>query len=499
MTSHTTTLGASMDNQEILELIYSLAGFPNETEWIEFKEGNSEPARIARDISALANSAAFLGREYAYKIWGLEDDTHRIVGTSFDPLAKKGKGNQAPSIWLRNILSRNANYEFLQLDHEDKHLVVLRIRASSAQPVYYDKDAYIREGSSSTRLEPGSAKEAELWRRLQREGHELRIAQEGLDARSVAETLDLDAYYGLLGLRKPRDTSDLLRSLVEQSLLKPQDNGRYAVTNLGALLVAKRLSDFPGLRKRVLRVVRHEGKGNLRIIEDRHFDCGYALALPEAQAYILSSIPSKEVLDGAFRRVEYSYPEAAIRELLSNVIMHQDLSDTTAGPTVGIYENRIEFANPGVSLIPVERMLNARPKTRNAALVGVMRQMDLCEEDGTGWDISVDACEAAHLPAPEATSEEGLGTQVILFGGRAYDRMTKAERKNAVYWHACLLYAQGESMSNQTLRERFGLEGARKNVIAMSRLIRECLDGGLIREEDEDSSDKFKRYIPFWG
>lgn len=488
-----------MGDQEILELIYSLAGFPNETEWIEFKEGNSEPTRIARDISALANSAAFLGREYAYKIWGLEDDSHRLVGTTFDHLSKKGKGNQALLIWLRNALSRNANYEFLPLDHDGKHFVVLRICAASMQPVYYDKDAYIREGSSSTRLEPGSAKEAELWRRLQREGYELRIAREDLDSVSITQALDLDTYYDLLRLRKPHTLSDLLLPLVEQDLLRQQDNGRFAITNLGALLIAKRLSDFPGLRKRILRVVRHEGKGNLRILEDRHFDCGYAIALPEAQAHIMSSISSKEVLDGAFRRVEYSYPEAAIRELLSNVVMHQDLSDTTSGPTVGIYENRIEFSNPGISLIPVERMLNARPKTRNSMLVDIMRQMDLCEEDGTGFDIAVDACEAAHLPAPVASCDEELGTQVTLFGGRAYDRMTKAERKNAVYWHACLLYAQGESISNQTLRERFGLEGARKNVISMSRLIRECLDDGLIREEDEDSSDKFKRYIPYWG
>lgn len=488
-----------MGDQETLELIYSLAGFPDETEWIEFKEGNSEPIRIARDISALANSAAFLSREYAYKIWGLKDDTHQLTGTTFDPLTKKGNGNQLLPIWLRSVLSRNASYEFMQLKHDGKHFVVLRIHAASMQPVYYDKDAYIREGSSTTRLEPGSAKEMELWGRLQREGYELRTAQDDLDAESVADALDLDAYYSLLRLRKPHEPSNLLMPLVDQNLLKLQDNGRFSITNLGALLVAKRLSDFSGLSKRILRVVRHDGKSNLRILEDRHFDCGYALALPRAQTFILSSIPSKEILDGAFRRVEYSYPEAAIRELLSNVVMHQDLSDTTAGPTVGIYENRIEFSNPGVSLIPIERMLNARPKTRNGALVNVMRQMDLCEEDGTGWDIIVDACEMTHLPAPMASCDEELGTQVALYGGRAYDRMTKAERKNAVYWHACLLFAQGESMSNQTLRERFGLGNVRKHVISMSRLIRECLDDGLIREEDEDSSDKFKRYIPFWG
>ena len=53
-----------------IDLIYSLIGYPNETEWLEFKSNNNDADRIAKDISALANSAAFHGRDCAYKIWG---------------------------------------------------------------------------------------------------------------------------------------------------------------------------------------------------------------------------------------------------------------------------------------------------------------------------------------------------------------------------------------------------------------------------------------------
>ena len=87
-----------------MDLIYSLVGYPDETEWIEFKEGNSDPDQIGRDISALANSAAYLGREAAYKIWGVEDGTHILCGTKFDPLSKKAKGNQDLQIWLKRML-----------------------------------------------------------------------------------------------------------------------------------------------------------------------------------------------------------------------------------------------------------------------------------------------------------------------------------------------------------------------------------------------------------
>ena len=79
---------------DAMDLIYQIVGFPSETEWIEFKEGNHDPIQIGEDISALANAAAYHGREYAYKIWGVDDGAHALVGTSFSPLEKKAKGNQ---------------------------------------------------------------------------------------------------------------------------------------------------------------------------------------------------------------------------------------------------------------------------------------------------------------------------------------------------------------------------------------------------------------------
>lgn len=487
-----------MPATDTMEFIYSLVGYPDETEWIEFKEGNSDPVRIARDISALANAAAYHGRDYAYKLWGVEDGTHALVGTGFRP-RRATMHNQALSMWLRRMLTSNALYEFREADLGEKHFVVLQIHAASSQPIYYDKDAYIREGSSTTRLEPGSAKERELWRRLQRADFCNLVAEPDVSLADISSYLDIDSFFSMLGLRKPSSVEALVQTLNEQGLVRTQDNGRVAVTNLGALLVGRKLSMFPSLRRRALRVIRFEGEGSFGILSDWEFDQGYALALREAESRVMENVPASEATEGAFRRVRHAAPQRAVRELISNAVMHQDLSDTTAGPLVSVYTNRIEFSNPGASLIPTERLLNAPPKSRNAQLVALMRQMDLCEEGGTGWDIVVAQCEAMHLPAPRVESTDELGTKVTLFFDRAYQRMTKAERREATYWHACLLYAQGKSMGNQSLRERFGLSDERKNVIAMSRLIRECCETGLLREEDKEASDRYRRYLPAWA
>lgn len=488
-----------MADVEKIELLYSLIGFPDETEWLEFKEGNSDPERIGRDISALANSAAYLGRDFAYRIWGVADGTHDLVGTTFNPYAKKAKGNQGLLIWLSRFLSANASYEFDCFEHDGKNFVVLKIAAATERPVSFDKALYIREGSSTTRLVNGSAKEAELWRRLQRSDFETRPAKVDLVVSDVFSLLDVDAYYALLGDRKPEQEESVLETLCEQELVFRQDNGRLRISNLGALLIGRDLRAFYGLGRRALRVVCYAGKGSFEIVEDRTFNEGYALSLPKAEEFVMARVPKRELVDGAFRRIVHAYPQRAVRELLSNTVIHQDLSDTTEGPMVMLYENRIEFSNPGTTLIPVARLLNAPPKTRNTKLVNLMRQMDLCEEGGTGWDLTVASCEAVHMAAPKVQSEDDLGTRVTLLAGSAYEHMTKAERRDAVYWHACLMFAQGESMGNQSLRERFGLEENRKNTVAMSRLIRDCCEAGLIKNEDDEAGDKYRRYVPYWA
>ncbi len=486
------------DNSK-MELVYSLVGFPAETEWLEFKEGNGDAEKIGRDISALANSAALHGRNRAYRIWGVADSNHALVGTSFNPYTKKAKGNQDLLIWLRRFLSANANYEFECFSHDGKNYVVLTVKAAAGQPVSFDKACYVREGSSTTRLAAGSAKEAELWHKLQSVDFEDQPAAEGLTVSEVLERLDIAAYYGLLGVRKPAGIDAVIDTLAEQGMLRRQDDGRCTITNLGALLISRSLTAYPGLRKRPIRVVRYAGRGNFEILSDETFDKGYAPALSDAVKYVMSQLPAGEEVDGAFRRIVYPYPQRAVRELLANAVIHQDISDTTAGPLVSIYENRIVFSNPGTSLIPVHRVLNAQPRTRNASLARILRQMDLCEEGGTGWDLVVAECERAHIASPRIESEDVLGTQVTLWADSAFERMTKAERKDATYWHACLMYAQGDAMGNQSLRERFGLTAEKKSTVAISRLIRECCEDGLIKLEDADAGDKYRCYIPHWA
>ena len=97
-----------MENLELL--IKELITRTNETPWLEFKHNNYSPEMIGTDISALANSATLNDRDRAYMIWGVNDSTHEIVGTSYD-LQKLKVGNQELESWLRELLSSNADFE----------------------------------------------------------------------------------------------------------------------------------------------------------------------------------------------------------------------------------------------------------------------------------------------------------------------------------------------------------------------------------------------------
>lgn len=484
-----------------MELIYQLVGYPDETEWLEFKQNDNNAEKIGKDIAALANSAAFREKPYAYKIWGVADKTHELLGTRFNPLREKAQGNQDLPMWLKQHLSANANYQFHEINAEDGGLrfVVLRIAAASYQPVRFNNQTYIREGSSTTSIGIGSEKEAELWRRLQRMPFEKGIAEEDLSFSEVEDRLDIDRYFELVGIRRPSDDKTTCEALARQGVLIMQDNGDLAITNGGALLIARDLGSFSLLRKRRLRVISFRGEGRSEILEDAIFDEGYAMSIPLAQERIQEIVPTEDVLEGAFRKVRSLFPERAVRELLSNAVIHQNLHDASRAPEVHVFSNRIEFANPGAMLVPANRVLNAQPVTRNNMLVNALRQMDLCEEGGTGWDIVIEACEARHMLAPQVKSSDEDGTQVVLYAGNAFSRMTKEERRRAAYWHSCLMLSQDSALTNTSLRKRFGLDDEKKSLVAMSRLIRECCDEGSLKEEDPDAGKRHMRYVPFWA
>ena len=152
-----------MDNYN--KLVLELLKHPKETEWLEFKHNNDKPDEIGEYISALSNSAAHANRDVAYMVWGIDNETHAIVGTSFD-YTKAKVGNEELENWLRRMLSDNANFSFHSVEIDNFALVLLIIYRATSRTVRFKNVDYIRVGSYKKQLNKYPAIEAELWRKL---------------------------------------------------------------------------------------------------------------------------------------------------------------------------------------------------------------------------------------------------------------------------------------------------------------------------------------------
>lgn len=128
-------------------LIDQLRAESAETPWLEFKSNNTDPEMIGKRCSALANSARIEGRDLAYMVWGVDDESHAIIGTDFNPDAKK-VGNQALSLWLANSLQPSIAFNFRTVAHPQGRVVLLEIPAATGAPVAFNAVPYIRISSA---------------------------------------------------------------------------------------------------------------------------------------------------------------------------------------------------------------------------------------------------------------------------------------------------------------------------------------------------------------
>ena len=100
------------------------------------------------------------------------------------------------------------------------------------------------------------------------------------------------------------------------------------------------------------------------------FFSGYA-KLDQALEYVEALLPEQEVIQGARRVTLRMFPHMALRELMANMLIHQDFSITGTGPMICIFDGRIEFTNPGSSLVDVARLLNDPPHSRNEKMAAI--------------------------------------------------------------------------------------------------------------------------------
>ena len=154
-----------MNTAELTALLDRLCAEPRETEWLEFKANRYEPQALGEYLSALANSACLQGRPRGYLAFGIEDGSHAVVGTTFDPQAEKGKGEQLLPLWLSLGLRPNVGFEIHPFTYQGERVVLFEVLPAFDRSVEFYGTAYVRDGTSKTELSKYPEKARTIWNR----------------------------------------------------------------------------------------------------------------------------------------------------------------------------------------------------------------------------------------------------------------------------------------------------------------------------------------------
>ena len=458
---------------------------PAESEHLEFKEAKQQfdTTKLLRYCVALAN----------------EGGGHLVLGVS-DKLPRRVVGTRsfAAAADLNDIKSRivdklRIRVDAVELMHPEGR--VLGFDGPSrpvGQPLDFDGAYLMRAGEDLVPMTPDQL------RRIFAEGQPdwfSQAAKQGASADEVIALLDTQTYFDLSRMPYPTTREGVLARLSSEGLIA-QAAG-WTITNLAAILLAKRLDLFsPTLARKAPRVVIYEGVDKTQTREDKPGNRGYAVGFESLVDFVHSAAPQNRSIEQVVREEVKMFPKQALRELIANALVHQDFLATGASVMIEMYADRVEISNPGTPPISVERFIDEY-RSRNERVADLMRRLGICEEKGSGVDKVVKAVEGHQLPPPDFRVGE-VRTTAILFSYKEFEKLDRNERVRAAYQHCCLHYVSNEQMTNQTLRERFGLPANKAE--SVSRTIRDAVEQNKIKIADpEQSSLRYRSYIPYWA
>lgn len=311
------------------EKVLELCTYDDEQEWFEFKENWFQVDELGKYISALSNAAAFHFKKEAYFVWGVNDKTHKIVGTNFN--SYQDYNSEPFQNYLARNLSPSINFRFEELEINRKRVVVLVIPAAEEIPTAFKDKRYIRIGSAKNNIKNYPKREIQLFKILNGQIETV----ETKPAKYQDLTFNkLFGYYGSRGIILKEET-------FEKNLSLRNEDGDYN-------LLAQLLSDNSHMP---LRVSIFEGKtkgSNLFSVREFGNNCLlYTLDNVLQYGDVLNIIQADEKDRIVERKEVPLFNNKAFREAIVNAVLHNYWVGGNE-PMISVFSNRIEILSRGV-------------------------------------------------------------------------------------------------------------------------------------------------------
>lgn len=372
--------------EELANLLHSLLTLPAETEIVEFKkvENTFSDTDLGEYFSALANEANLKGVEMGWLVFGVENGTHKVLGTNYK--------SSRPSLdeMKKKVADQTTNRitfdEIYEVTYEGKRVVMFQIPAApKGLPIAFKGHFYGRDGESLVAL---NLHEIELIRAQTNalEDWSAEIVSQAtindLDPNAIAKARENYA-------NKHEHLREDLKSWSDIEFLnraKVTRNGK--ITNTAIILLGKSESEVlisPAVSK--LRWIVKDSQGVE--LDYEICSCPMILAVDRIYSHIrnLKYRMINPALQSLFPEEMETYEPYVIREAINNAIAHQDYS---MGGMINVveFEDKLVFTNLG-SFIPgsIKRVLESdapEESYHNRFLANAMVELKMVDTIGSG-------------------------------------------------------------------------------------------------------------------
>lgn len=352
-----------------IDLLETLLSYKDEYEWLDFKENWFSKDEIGEYISAIANGAALCGKEFGYIVWGVNDATKEVVGTTVN--FNKDIDNEPYKHYLARNLTPKISFETVEFKYNEARIVMLIIPQSKSIVTKFKNEAFIRIGSSKEKLSKYPEWEIKLNNTLVN-GYPTIVNVAAPDYAQELTFEKLFMYYGAKGLTLRHDT-------FEKTLkLKNKDNKynimAYILSDQNEIPI--RVSIFSGIDKSApLYSVKEFGNTCILYSMDKILEYGDAINIIQADERNRIS----ERIDVPLFDYE-AYHEAILNAFIHNKWL------TLNGPQISIFTDRIEILSHGGLALDqdIEGFYSGASIPVNEILASIFLQLRISERSGRG-------------------------------------------------------------------------------------------------------------------